>query len=219
MARVRRALPCLLLLFALPGRAVEITSFSPSAVTLGTDVAIFGTFTDLLVGGDVVWPRVVGTRPDTKQTVVFDLLSWQPSRLDVRARKFPSSKLDPAGGKTWNLVVIPRKDIGPPVQATDLFTSVAPVLTDVGFNMGLPGDALDLLIDAAGTGKLSVLFGTRKAKPAQALLVTRALGPAGAESVVLTVIVPKLPPGTYPISVNNKVGPSNTVDFTVPTPP
>src|SRR5262249_43562050 len=114
----------------------------------------------------------------------------------------------PAGGKSWNLVVIPRQDISPPLEATNQFTTVAPVIADYGFNQGLPGYQLDLLIDAPGTGKLTVLFGNKKAKPVPPV-------PANTAPLLLTVFVPKPPPGIYPLPVANGVGPSNTVDFTI----
>ena len=157
-------LPWLFVLLAFPAGAVEITSFEPSEVTLGTNVRIFGNFTDLVVDFDVFFPKVVGTRPGSTQRVTFDVLSWQPSVLDVRVKKIPSSSADPAAGKTWNLVVVPPKGFGAPVQAPGVFTSVPPTLVSLAISSGLPGQALELVVDDAGTGKLTVLFDTKKAK-------------------------------------------------------
>lgn len=211
---LRRLLPLLLLALAQPIAADQITSFSPDEVTFGTELTILGDFGAIAATGKD--PKVVGTRIDSRKSVGFEVLSVSGSEIHARVKKVPKSKTDPAAGKEWTLVITPPKGAGDPLQAGETFVTVPPELLDIGGDQGEPGDLLELTVDDLGTGKLTVLFGTKKAKRVDPpLLAAQTLAAASP----VFVLVPKLAGGSYPISLLNGIGPSpSSILFTVVVP-
>jgi len=99
------ALTTLWISFAFPGaaRAFAIHSFSPADVTIGTRLVIKGDFSELVASG--ARPKVQGTRVDTPRTVKFQVLAMSRRTIIARVKDVPSSKNDPAAGKSWSLRV------------------------------------------------------------------------------------------------------------------
>jgi hypothetical protein len=215
---VRRSLLALALLLAAPAAADEIQSFAPGDVTVGTELVVRGDFSELAAARQN--PRVVGVNPELSGAVVFEVLSLSSGELDVIARRFPERRREPAVGKRWTLVVKPPNG-GAALEAPGSFVTVGPELIDARAVEGRPGQVLELLADNLGSGKLSVWFGARKAKlapvsPRSARESEPVTLPPGIEPTSLFVIVPRLPGGSYPISLRNAVGPSPApIGFTV----
>lgn len=201
------------LLVAAPAAADEIFSFSPHDVTVGTELTIVGDFRELDAGGK---PRVVGERPDFGRGVGFQVISVSSEEIHALARRFPPRQSGGAVGLSWSLRVLPPNG-GAPLTAPASFLTVGPELIDVAAPSGEPGDVLQLLADNVGTGRLSVLFGEKRARriplPAASAPVTL---PPPVSAVPIAVLVPELPSGAYPISLQNAVGASPApVPFTV----
>ena len=106
-------------------------------------------------------------------------------------------------------MVRPPAGAGAPLVAPGTFLTVGPELIDVGAASGAPGETLELLVDNVGTGKLVVRFGDKPAKEVRAAGAPVSL-PPGVPGTALSVIVPNLPSGPHPISLQNAIGPSPT---------
>ena len=208
---MRCSLLALSLLVAASAAADEVTSFSPHDVTVGTELTIFGDFRELAAAGRK--PHVIGSRTGAARDVVFAVLSHSPTEIHAVARRFPGRKGGSLVGEHWNLLVLPRE--GAPLPAPGTFLTVGPELIDVGAASAAPGETLELLVDNVGTGKLVVRFGDKPVKPLRAAGAPVTL-PPGVPGTPLSVIVPNLPSGPHPISLENAIGPSPTeVDFEV----
>lgn len=193
------------LLVAAPAAADEIASFSPSDVTVGTELTILGDFSGIAAAGKGT--RVFGIRGDATRAIAFEVLPVSATEIHAVARRFPRRRADPSVGKSWRLVVVPPAGAGVPLEAPGTFMTVGPELIDVGAASGVPGATLELLADNVGTGKLVVLIGNRKAKQIHAAGAPITL-PPGVPGTPLTVIVPNLPSGPHPVSLRNAIGPS-----------
>jgi hypothetical protein len=199
------------LLVAASATADEVTSFSPHDVTMGTELTLLGDFHELAAAGRK--PQLFGSRMDGPRGVVFVVRSVSDTEIHAVAKRFPGRKGGSLVGQRWSLVVLPRA--GAPLLAPDTFLTVGPELIDVGAASAAPGETLELLVDNVGTGKLLVHFGEKPVKPLRAAGAPVTL-PPGVPGTPLSVIVPKLPSGPHPISLENAIGPSPTeVDFDV----
>src|SRR5262249_37519007 len=159
-----------------PARAFAIHSFAPADVTIGTRLVIKGDFAELVASG--AQPKVQGTRVDTPRTVNFKVLAMSRRTIIAQVREVPSSKSDPAAGKSWSLRVRPPVGAGEPAQADVTFTPAAPTLVALFDPEGRPGDVLSLYALDPGQGEGSkravVKVGGKKAR----LLDLRPAGPS-----------------------------------------
>lgn len=201
----RSLLLCAVLFVASAARADEIASFAPPDVTVGTEVVLSGDFSVLAATEAKL--RVFGSRADAPHGVVFDVRSVSSTEIRAVARRFPGRNGSSLVGAKWSLVVVPRR--GEPLVAPGVFTTVGPELIDVGATTGAPGETIELLVDDVGSGRLVVRFGDKPARWTQAASAPITL-PPGVPGTLLSVIVPKLPGGPHPVSLQNEIGPSPT---------
>ena len=207
------ALGVLALSLAFPqaAQALAIHSFTPADVTLGTRLVIKGDFSELVASG--ARPKVQGTRIDTSRTVKFQVLAVSRRTIIARVREVPSSKSDPAAGKTWSLRV--RSAIGSgaeTAEADGTFTTAAPALLALFDPEARPGDLLSLFALDPGQGegskRATVKVGGTKAK----VLDLRAVGPSPDDDPWrLRFRAPNLRNGFYPVKLQNSIGKSSTL--------
>lgn len=151
-----------LLLFPGAARALAVHSFEPGDVTTGTRLTIRGDFRELAAAR--ARPQVLGRRSDTDKTVKFVVLAVSPETIVARVASVPSTKADPAAGKTWSLVVRSPVGGGATAEADEPFTISGPVLVSVPDAEGTPGETLPLYALDPGEKPPTVLVGKRKAK-------------------------------------------------------
>lgn len=191
----------LLLSFPVTARALAVTSFAPRDVTMGTRLTIKGDFAELAALR--MQPRVVGRRSDTPKTVKFEVLALSRRTLIARVREVPSTKSDPAAGKTWSLVVRSPLRGGETVEADALFITAGPMLAAVPDREAMPGEILPLYAFDPGAKRPSVILGRKKTK------VVRS-APAGESADndpwLVQFRAPKLRNGFYWLRLENSLG-------------
>lgn len=197
------ALASLLLLLGIPeaARALAVTSFAPGDVTTGTRLTIKGDFGDLVALRRQ--PEVQGRRSGTPKTVKFQVLAFSRRTIIARVREVPSTKYDPAAGKTWSLVVRSPLPGGEIAEADDLFTTAGPMLVALPEGEATPDQVVPLYAMDPGAKSPTVLVGRKKAK------VLRSQ-PAGQDRDEdpwrVQFRVPKLRNGFYPVRLENSLG-------------
>lgn len=191
------------LAFPSAAHAFAIHSFAPADVTLGTRLVIKGDFAEIAATGQQ--PKVVGTRMDTPRTVKFQVLAISRRTIIAKVRSVPSSKADPAAGKTWSLRVRSPAGAGETAQADESFTTAGPALLALFDAEARPGDAVSLFALDPGQGpkRPTVLVGTKKAK-------VLGLAPEGAspddDPWRVRFRTPSLRNGFYPVRLENALG-------------
>jgi len=203
--RISRAaaltLLALLLGFPAAARALAVTSFAPGDVTTGTRLTIKGDFAELT--GARARPKVFGRRSDTSKTVKFEVLAFSRRTIIARVREVPSTKSDPAAGKTWSLVVRSAAGGGETVEADDLFTTSGPALVALSDAEVTRGNTVALYALDPGAKSPTVFVGRKKAK------VLRS-APAGEsrddDPWLVQFRLPKLRNGFYPVRLENSLG-------------
>jgi len=199
------------LALAIPGvaRALAIHSFTPADVTIGTRLVIKGDFADLVASG--AQPRVQGTRIDSPREVKFQVLAVSRRTIIARVREVPSSKSDPAAGKTWSLRVRSGGPLGSgeTAEADETFTTAAPELVALFDPEGRPGDVLSLYALHPGQGEGSkraiVKVGSKKAT----VLDLHPAGPSPDDDPWrIQFRAPDLRNGFYPVRLSNPLGKS-----------
>jgi len=185
--------------FPLFAHALAVTGFEPRDVTIGTRLTIRGDFAELTAARSQ--PKVQGRRFDTSKTVQFQVLAYSRRTIIARVRDVPSTKWDPAAGKTWSLVV--RSAAGDIAEADDLFTTPGPTLVTVTAREVVPGGGLTLYAIDPGTKPPTVVIGRKKAK------VLRN-APAGEsrddDPWRVQLRVPRLRNGFYALRLENSLG-------------
>jgi len=195
------ALTWFLCLLVIPGaaRALAVRSFAPGDVTTGTRLTIEGDFAELVAAQ--ARPLVIGRRSDTEKLVKFEVVELSPERIVAKVKEVPSTKADPAAGKTWSLLV--RSPFGETAEADEPFTTSGPALVSVPDTEAVPGQTLELFALDPGAKSPSVIVGKRKAK------VFRS-APAGesrdADPWRVSFRAPKLRNGFHWLRLENSLG-------------
>jgi hypothetical protein len=189
------------LAFPPAAHAFSIHSFAPADVTLGTRLVIEGDFADLAASGEQ--PKVVGTRMDTPRTVNFQVLKVSRHKIVAKVRSVPSSKQDPAAGKTWSLRVR-SPSAGGTAQADESFTTAGPELVALFDAEARPGQAVALFaLDPGGPKLPTVLVGRKKAK----VFDLAPVGPSADDDPwQVSFRVPNLRNGFHPVRLENALG-------------
>jgi hypothetical protein len=204
------AIGLLAISLGLPSTALaglSIHSFSPADVTLGTRLVIKGDFSELVASG--ARAKVQGTRIDTPRMVKFQVLAVSRRTIIARVREVPSSKSDPAAGKTWSLRVRSlAQGGGETAQADGTFTTAAPALLALFDPEARPGDVVSLYALDPGQGEGSkrptVRVGGTKAK----VLDLRAGKSPDDDPWRIRFRAPDLRNGFYPVRLQNSLGKS-----------
>ncbi len=197
------ALASLALLLVFPGaaRALVVTSFAPGDVTTGTRLTIRGDFSQLAAAR--ARPKVTGRRADSSKTVSFEVLSVSPETIVARVRAVPSTKFDPAAGKTWSLVIRSPLNGGETAEADDLFTTSGPALVALPAAEAMPNETVALYALDPGAKPPTVLVGRKKAK----VLRSKAAGASRDDDPWRVQFrTPKLRNGFYPVRLENSLG-------------
>ena len=191
----------LLLGFSGAAHALGVRSFAPGDVTTGTRLTIEGDFAELAAAQ--ARPEVIGRRSDTAKTVKFEVLELSPETIVARVAEVPSTKHDPAAGKTWSLLVRSPLGGGETAEADEPFTISGPVLVSVPDAEAVPGEILPLYALDPGAKLPTVVVGKKKAK------VYRSL-PAGesrdADPWLVQFRAPKLRNGFHWLRLENSLG-------------
>ncbi len=191
------------LAFPSGAHAFAIHSFAPADVTLGTRLVIKGDFAELAAAGEQ--PKVVGTRMDTPLTVKFQVLAMSRRTIIAKVRSVPSTKADPAAGKTWSLRVRSLVGGGETAQADESFTTAGPALLALFDAEARPGDTVSLFALDPGQGpkRPTVLVGKKKAK----VLGLAAEGPSPDDDPWrVSFRAPNVRNGFYPVRLENALG-------------
>ncbi len=85
----------------------------------------------------------------------------------------------------------------------DTFEIVGPRIDSVNPTEALPNDLVDVFVEHAGTGKLKALVGSKKAKITN---IEPADEDGGGFLSRVTIKVPKVPDGTWPVTFQNLIG-------------
>ena len=190
------------LAFPSAAHAFAIHSFAPADVTLGTRLVIKGDFAELAASGEQ--PKVVGTRMDTPRTVNFQVLTISRRTIIAKVRSVPSSKADPAAGKTWSLRVRSPgagRDRAGGRELHDRGAGAARALRRRG--AARPAVALFALDPGQAPSCPTVLVGRKKAK----VLGLAPEGPSPDDDPWrVSFRAPNLRNGFYPVRLENALG-------------
>ncbi|MCB9897993.1 MAG: hypothetical protein H6825_08320 [Planctomycetes bacterium] len=191
MSPVVRRLAALLALalFAASPFAQEITALDQATVTLGSIVRVSGT--DL------------GTKP--KLVLVQDESKAKGASLKVvgSGEGYVDVTIKKAKAGTYQVAVAKGKSLL--TTSADSLEVVPPTVVSVDPDSAEPNDEVDVLVSYAGSAKLKAVVGTTKAKVVAVTPVEPPPGESAPQSRV-TIRVPKVPNGVWPVSVMNPVG-------------
>jgi hypothetical protein len=194
------AIAAITLGFPFWARALAVTAFDPRDVTIGTRLTIRGDFAELAAAKAA--PTVQGRRLDTSKVVKFQVLAWSRRKIIARVKSVPSTKSDPAAGKTWTLEV-GSEALGESVEADDPLMTSGPLLASLADAEGTPATIVRLYAIDPGTRPPTVLVGRKKAK---VLLDV----PSGAnpddDPWLVQLHVPRMRNGFYPVRLENSLG-------------
>ena len=180
-----------LLLAASSLDAQTITGIDVTEASLGEIVRVTGT--GLGTKPKLVLAQEGAAAKKTKVKVVGSGTDADEDYVDFEIKKaFPGEfQVGVKSGKTLSAV------------SPDSFEIVGPSIDSVNPTAALPGDEVDVFIEHAGKGKMKALVGAKKAKITNIELVEE---DGGSFLSRVTIKVPKVPDGTWPVTFQNLIG-------------